>query len=168
MTTAAAAYDCIIFYRWYTRDGKQARGRTMARLVTDALEALGMRVWLDQRQMSMDATREEVLEGVYNAFLCARYVIILAAPGDWDRFVNDNDIHRWEWEISLKSSEYPDAKDVMAVGTDNDSKTNQSGCFSMKPARERVHIRPTLCLKCVYIATWSPTSHFNGVLKCGV
>lgn len=76
----------------------------MARLVTEALKAMGMTVWLDQYQLSENAPREEVFETVYDAFLSARYVIILAAPGDWERFADDDDIHRWEWEISMKSS----------------------------------------------------------------
>lgn len=78
----------------------------MARLITAALEALGVNVWLDQYRMSRQATREQILDGVYKAFQCARYVIILVAPGDWDRFADKDDIHHWEWEISLKSSEY--------------------------------------------------------------
>ncbi|KAL0578460.1 hypothetical protein V5O48_003509 [Marasmius crinis-equi] len=54
--------------------------------------------------MRREATREQVLDGVYKAFQRARNVIILVAPGDWDRFANSDDIHRWEWEISLRSS----------------------------------------------------------------
>ncbi|KAJ3823084.1 hypothetical protein F5880DRAFT_575039 [Lentinula raphanica] len=101
-------YDCIIFYRWFTitQDGQQHsdRGLVMARAVADTLSrSFGITVWLDQYQMSRDATREQVLSGIHKAFQGVRYVIILAAPGDWDRFVNDDDIHRWEWEISLKS-----------------------------------------------------------------
>ncbi|KAF9461361.1 hypothetical protein BDZ94DRAFT_1196210 [Collybia nuda] len=98
-----ATFDCIIFYRWYTRDGKRERGRAMARLIAAILEALGVTVWLDQHQMSRDTTRDQVLDGISKAFQRVRYVIILAAPGDWDRFVNRDDIHHWEWEISLKS-----------------------------------------------------------------
>ncbi|KAJ3993121.1 hypothetical protein F5050DRAFT_1578294, partial [Lentinula boryana] len=97
------SYDCIIFYRWYTRDGKKDRGLVMARSVAETLQAQGIRAWLDQQQMNRDATREQVLTGIHNAFQGVQYVIILAAPGDWDRFLNEDDIHRWEWEISLKS-----------------------------------------------------------------
>ncbi|KAH7873945.1 uncharacterized protein C8R40DRAFT_1161310 [Lentinula edodes] len=96
------SYTCIIFYRWYTQDGKN-RGRVMARTVAKTLEAMGVTVWLDQQQMSRQATREQVIAGIHKAFQRVQYVIILAAPGDWDRFVNEDDIHRWEWEISLKS-----------------------------------------------------------------
>ncbi|KAJ3795632.1 hypothetical protein GGU11DRAFT_214185 [Lentinula aff. detonsa] len=97
------SYDCIIFYRWYTRDGKKDRGLVMARSVAETLQAQGITAWLDQQQMNRDATREQVLIGIHNAFQGVQYVIILAAPGDWDRFLNEDDIHRWEWEISLKS-----------------------------------------------------------------
>ncbi|KAJ3860130.1 hypothetical protein EV359DRAFT_49722, partial [Lentinula novae-zelandiae] len=96
------SYTCIIFYRWYTRDGKN-RGRVMARTVARTLETMGVTVWLDQQQMSRQATREQVITGIHKAFQRVQYVIILAAPGDWDRFVNEDDIHRWEWEMSLKS-----------------------------------------------------------------
>ena len=78
----------------------------MARLVAEVLEAMGVTVWLDQHQMSRQANREEVLDGIHKAFQCARSVIILAAPGDWDRFADDDDIHRWEWEMSLRSGEF--------------------------------------------------------------
>ncbi|KAJ4474830.1 hypothetical protein J3R30DRAFT_3294862, partial [Lentinula aciculospora] len=97
------SFTCIIFYRWYTRDRKTDRGLVMARMVAETLEAIGVTVWLDPHQMSRDATREQVLTGIHKAFQRVQYVIILAAPGDWDRFVNEDDIHRWEWEISLKS-----------------------------------------------------------------
>ncbi|KAI3605032.1 hypothetical protein WG66_001931 [Moniliophthora roreri] len=99
----AATYDCIIFYRWFTRDGKQERGRVMARLIAEVLESMGVAVWLDQHEMSRSSTREQVLDGIRKAFQRVRYVVILAAPGDWDRFVDHDDIHQWEWEMSLKS-----------------------------------------------------------------
>lgn len=76
----------------------------MARTVARTLETMGVTVWLDQQQMSRQATREQVIAGIHKAFQRVQYVIILAAPGDWDRFVNEDDIHRWEWEMSLKSS----------------------------------------------------------------
>jgi hypothetical protein len=96
-------YDCIIFYRWHTSDGLYERGRVMARLIAEVLRRMNIRVWLDQQEMSQSATREQVLDGVHKAFVRARYVIILAAPGDWQRFKDPEDIHRWEWEMSLKS-----------------------------------------------------------------
>lgn len=78
----------------------------MARLIVEVLKRMNIRVWLDQLEMSQSATREHILDGVRKAFTRARYVIILAAPGDWQRFKDAEDIHRWEWEVSLKSGTF--------------------------------------------------------------
>ncbi|KAL2004577.1 hypothetical protein VTN00DRAFT_3313 [Thermoascus crustaceus] len=100
-------YDCIIFYRWFTADGLYERGRIMARLVAEILERMNVRVWLDQHEMSQSATREQVIQGIRRVFAHVQSVIILAAPGDWQRFTDEEDIHRWEWELSLNSADKP-------------------------------------------------------------
>ncbi|KAE8316651.1 hypothetical protein BDV41DRAFT_561949 [Aspergillus transmontanensis] len=96
-------YDSIIFYRWTSPDGVFERGRIMARLVAEMMEKNRRRVWLDQWEMRRDTTSDQVVRQISDIFLCIPKVIILAAPGDWDRFTNADDIHRWEWELSLQS-----------------------------------------------------------------
>ncbi|KAE8402442.1 hypothetical protein BDV37DRAFT_272901 [Aspergillus pseudonomiae] len=87
------AYDCIIFYRWTSPDGMSERGRVMARLVAEMMEE------------AKHGTRapDQVVRRISDIFLSVPKVIILAAPGDWNRFTNADDIHRWEWELSLQS-----------------------------------------------------------------
>lgn len=75
----------------------------MARLVAEILERMNVHVWLDQHEMSQSATREQVIQGIRRVFARVQSVIILAAPGDWQRFTDEEDIHRWEWELSLNS-----------------------------------------------------------------
>lgn len=96
-------YDSIIFYRWTSPDGVFECGRIMARLVAEMMEKNRRRVWLDQWEMRRDTTSDQVVRQISDIFLCIPKVIILAAPGDWDRFTNADDIHRWEWELSLQS-----------------------------------------------------------------
>lgn len=96
-------YDSIIFYRWTSPDGVYERGRIMARLVAEMMEKNRRRVWLDQWEMNKNTTPDQVVRQISDIFLCVPKVIILAAPGDWDRFTNADDIHRWEWELSLQS-----------------------------------------------------------------
>jgi hypothetical protein len=75
----------------------------MARLVAEMLEKNNRRVWLDQREMKRTITSEQVIRQIAEIFLWVPRVIILAAPGDWRRFTDADDIHRWEWELSLQS-----------------------------------------------------------------
>ncbi|KAJ9414477.1 HAD-like domain-containing protein [Fusarium oxysporum] len=96
------AYDYIIFYRWLSPDLYE-RGRVMARLVAEMIEKKSRRLWLDQHQMTRSTEAGEVTKRISNTFLSVSQIIILAAPGDWDRFTNPDDIHRWEWEMSLRS-----------------------------------------------------------------
>jgi hypothetical protein len=96
------AYDYIIFYRWLSPDLYE-RGRVMARLVAEMIEKKSRRIWLDQHQMTRSTEAGEVTKRISNTFLSVSQIIILAAPGDWDRFTNPDDIHRWEWEMSLRS-----------------------------------------------------------------
>ncbi|KAF5661245.1 nadph dehydrogenase 2 [Fusarium circinatum] len=98
----AYAYDYIIFYRWLSPDLYE-RGRVMARLVAEMIEKKSRRIWLDQHQMTRSTEAGEVTKRISNTFLSVSQIIILAAPGDWDRFTNPDDIHRWEWEMSLRS-----------------------------------------------------------------
>ncbi|KAF5717919.1 nadph dehydrogenase 2 [Fusarium mundagurra] len=98
------AYDYIIFYRWLSPDLYE-RGRVMARLVAEMIEKKSRRIWLDQHQMTRTTEAGEVTKRISNTFLSVSQIIILAAPGDWDRFTNPDDIHRWEWEMSLRSGE---------------------------------------------------------------
>ncbi|KNG88040.1 hypothetical protein ANOM_004080 [Aspergillus nomiae NRRL 13137] len=97
------AYNCIIFYRWTSPDGMSERGRVMARLVAEMMEEAKRRVWLDQWEMRRDTTPDQVVRRISDIFLSVPKVVILAAPGDWNRFTNADDIHRWEWELSLQS-----------------------------------------------------------------
>ncbi|EWG52133.1 hypothetical protein FVEG_16929 [Fusarium verticillioides 7600] len=96
------AYDYIIFYRWLSPELYE-RGRVMARLVAEMIEKKSRRIWLDQHQMTRSTEAGEVTKRISNTFLSVSQIIILAAPGDWDRFTNPDDIHRWEWEMSLRS-----------------------------------------------------------------
>ncbi|KAE8357114.1 hypothetical protein BDV27DRAFT_139922 [Aspergillus caelatus] len=96
-------YDSIIFYRWTSPDGVYERGRIMARLVAEMMEKNRRQVWLDQWEMNKNTTPDQVVRQISDIFLRVPKVIILAAPGDWDRFTNADDIHRWEWELSLQS-----------------------------------------------------------------
>ncbi|KAE8356316.1 hypothetical protein BDV28DRAFT_117274 [Aspergillus coremiiformis] len=96
-------YDYIIFYRWLSPDGMYERGRVMARLVTEMMKTKSRRVWLDQLEMQRTMPPDEVIGRIADTFLWVSQVIILAAPGDWHRFADPNDIHRWEWELSLRS-----------------------------------------------------------------
>ncbi|KAF5564760.1 nadph dehydrogenase 2 [Fusarium phyllophilum] len=96
------AYDYIIFYRWLSPELYE-RGRVMARLVSEMIEKNSRRIWLDQHQMTRSTEAGEVTKKISNTFLSVSQIIILAAPGDWDRFKNPDDIHRWEWEMSLRS-----------------------------------------------------------------
>ncbi|KAF5681731.1 hypothetical protein FDENT_7966 [Fusarium denticulatum] len=98
------AYDYIIFYRWLSPELYE-RGRVMARLVAEMIEKKSRRIWLDQHQMTRSTEAGEVTKRISNTFLSVSQIIILAAPGDWDRFTNPDDIHRWEWEMSLRSGE---------------------------------------------------------------
>ncbi|KAG4269006.1 hypothetical protein FPRO04_12355 [Fusarium proliferatum] len=102
---AAYAYDYIIFYRWLSPELYE-RGRVMARLVAEMIEKKSCRIWLDQHQMTRSTEAGEVTKSISNTFLSVSQIIILAAPGDWDRFTNPDDIHRWEWEMSLRSGEH--------------------------------------------------------------
>ncbi|KAB8221465.1 hypothetical protein BDV33DRAFT_202465 [Aspergillus novoparasiticus] len=97
------AYDCIIFYRWTSPDGVHERGRIMARRVAETIKENSRRVWLDQWEMRRNTAPDQVVRRISDIFLCVPKVIILAAPGDWNRFTNADDIHRWEWELSLHS-----------------------------------------------------------------
>lgn len=99
------AYDYIIFYRWLSPDLYE-RGRVMARLVAEMIEKKSRRIWLDQHQMTRSTEAGEVTMRISNTFLSVSQIIILAAPGDWDRFTNPDDIHRWEWEMSLRSGKF--------------------------------------------------------------
>ncbi|KAF5697983.1 nadph dehydrogenase 2 [Fusarium globosum] len=99
---AAYAYDYIIFYRWLSPELYE-RGRVMARLVAEMIEKKSCRIWLDQHQMTRSTEAGEVTKSISNTFLSVSQIIILAAPGDWDRFTNPDDIHQWEWEMSLRS-----------------------------------------------------------------
>lgn len=76
----------------------------MARLVTEVLRSFGVTVWLDQQCVEMDANRENILRDVGEALKSSEVVIFLVAPGDWDRFLEAEDIHRWEWEAAIASS----------------------------------------------------------------
>ncbi|KAI9900672.1 hypothetical protein N3K66_004934 [Trichothecium roseum] len=60
-------------------------------------------IWLDQREIQRSAAPRDVVGKIAHTFRLVDQVIILAAPGDWARFANDDDIHRWEWELSLRS-----------------------------------------------------------------
>ncbi|KZP05346.1 hypothetical protein FIBSPDRAFT_923178 [Athelia psychrophila] len=102
-TKQPSSFHCIIFYRWYTDNGVRERGRVMARLVGELLKSMGVLVWLDQFAMSRDTRREDVCDHITEGFQKAQMVIILSAPGDWDRFLESDDIHRWEWEMSMNS-----------------------------------------------------------------
>lgn len=75
----------------------------MARLVAEMLDRHRRRTWLDQHQMERTLDPKEVVERIADSFHTVSQVIILAAPGDWHRFANTDDIHRWEWELSLES-----------------------------------------------------------------
>lgn len=77
----------------------------MARLVAEIIEKKRRSVWLDQHQMTRSTGPKEVTKRISKSFLSVSQIIILAAPGDWHRFTNPDDIHRWEWEMSLRSSE---------------------------------------------------------------
>jgi len=77
----------------------------MARLVAEMIEKKTRRVWLDQRQMTRSTEAGEVTKRISQTFLSVSQIIILTAPGDWQRFSNMDDIHRWEWEMSLRSGE---------------------------------------------------------------
>ncbi|CEI60236.1 unnamed protein product [Fusarium venenatum] len=101
----AYEYDYIIFYRWLSPDLYE-RGRVMARLVAEMIQKSSRRIWLDQHQIIRSAEPKEVTKRIAQTFLTVSQIIILAAPGDWDRFSNMDDIHRWEWEMSLRSGEY--------------------------------------------------------------
>ncbi|KAF4977604.1 hypothetical protein FZEAL_5888 [Fusarium zealandicum] len=96
-------YDYILFYRWLSPDGTYERGRVMARLVAEVIEKYSRRIWLDQHEMKRSISAGEVTRRIAETFLRVPKVIILAAPGDWQRFVEAQDIHRWEWEMSLES-----------------------------------------------------------------
>jgi hypothetical protein len=101
----AYEYDYIIFYRWLSPDLYE-RGRVMARLIAEMIEKKTRRVWLDQHQMTRSTEAGEVTKRIAQTFLSVSQIIILAAPGDWHRFSNMDDIHRWEWEMSLRSGEW--------------------------------------------------------------
>lgn len=75
----------------------------MARLVTEMLKKRSRQVWLDQLEMQRTTTPTQVVGKIAEIFLKVPQVIILAGPGDWLRFADSNDIHRWEWELSLRS-----------------------------------------------------------------
>lgn len=75
----------------------------MARLVTEMLKKRSHQVWLDQLEMQRTTTPTQVVRKIAEIFLKVPQVIILAGPGDWLRFSDCNDIHRWEWEVSLRS-----------------------------------------------------------------
>lgn len=79
----------------------------MARLVTEMLNKRSRQVWLDQLEMQRTTAPRQVIEKIAGIFSRIPQVIILAGPGDWHRFVNPNDIHRWEWELSLQSGKIP-------------------------------------------------------------
>ncbi|KAF4993108.1 hypothetical protein FGRMN_6723 [Fusarium graminum] len=96
------AYDYILFYRWLSPDLYE-RGRVMARLVAEMMEKNSRRIWLDQHQMTRCTEPGEVTKRISKTFCSVSQIIILAAPGDWNRFTNPEDIHRWEWEMSLLS-----------------------------------------------------------------
>ncbi|KAF5244026.1 hypothetical protein FANTH_7892 [Fusarium anthophilum] len=114
----AYAYDYIIFYRWLSPDLYE-RGRVMARLVAEMIEKKSRRIWLDQHQMTRSTEAGEVTQRISNTFLSVSQIIILAAPGDWDRFTNPDDIHRWEWEMSLRSGECKERHDLSLFKADN-------------------------------------------------
>lgn len=78
----------------------------MARLVTEIFEKEGRQVWLDQRALDRTANPEHVVRTISKVFPCISQVIILVAPGDWQRFTDLEDIHRWEWELALRSGQY--------------------------------------------------------------
>ncbi|RKL38964.1 hypothetical protein BFJ72_g7094 [Fusarium proliferatum] len=84
---AAYAYDYILFYRWLSPELYE-RGRVMARLVAEMIEKKSCRIWLDQHQMTRSTEAGEVTKNISNTFLSVSQIIILAAPGDWDRFTN--------------------------------------------------------------------------------
>jgi len=94
---------CMILYRWLADGGKRERGRIMARLVSEILRSLEIPVWLDQNRIDVDAGKEEVYSIVGEAFKFSKVIVFLAAPGDWDRFADPDDIHRWEWEVAIES-----------------------------------------------------------------
>jgi hypothetical protein len=98
-------YDYIIFYRWLSPDLYE-RGRVMARLVAEMIEKRNRRIWLDQHQMVRSTEATEVTKEISKTFSSVSQIIILAAPEDWHRFSNMDDIHRWEWEISLGSGKH--------------------------------------------------------------
>lgn len=99
------SYDYILFYRWLSPDLYE-RGRVMARLVAEVIEKNSRRIWLDQHQMTRTTEAVEVTKRISKTFHSVSQIIILAAPGDWNRFTNPEDIHRWEWEMSLLSGRY--------------------------------------------------------------
>lgn len=99
------SYDYILFYRWLSPDLYE-RGRVMARLVAEVIEKNSRRIWLDQHQMTRTTEAVEVTKRISKTFHSVSQIIILAAPGDWNRFTNPDDIHRWEWEMSLLSGRY--------------------------------------------------------------
>ncbi|KAJ5399895.1 hypothetical protein N7465_010384 [Penicillium sp. CMV-2018d] len=102
-TCTSDLYDYIIFYRWRSPYDMYERGQVMARLVAEIIGKECHRVWLDQREMQRSTPPEQVIWKIANIFPRVSQVIILAAPGDWLRFANNDDIHRWEWELSLQS-----------------------------------------------------------------
>lgn len=75
----------------------------MARLVAEMIEKNNRRIWLDQREMKRTTSGEQVVVKITQKFPRVSQVIILYAPGDWLRFANTDDIHLWEWELSLRS-----------------------------------------------------------------
>ncbi|KAF4964744.1 hypothetical protein FSARC_7343 [Fusarium sarcochroum] len=107
------AYDYIIFYRWLSPDLYE-RGRVMARLVAEMIEKNSRRIWLDQHEMTRSTDAGEVTARISKTFLSVSQIILLAAPGDWHRFSNQEDIHRWEWEMSLQSAKALVAEENLA------------------------------------------------------
>ncbi|ODM15142.1 hypothetical protein SI65_09381 [Aspergillus cristatus] len=67
------------------------------------LKKRSRQVWLDQLEMQRTTAPKQVIGKIAEIFLRVPQVIILAGPGDWHRFSDSNDIHRWEWELSLQS-----------------------------------------------------------------
>lgn len=110
----------------------------MARLVSEMIEKRSRRIWLDQHQITRSTEPKEVTKRIGQTFLTVSQIIILAAPGDWDRFSNMDDIHRWEWEMSLRSGKSTRYLDYSRGLGANSAKLRQAGlAFAIRNVRQR-------------------------------
>ena len=102
-----------------------------------------------------DGTRapDQVVRRISDIFLSVPKVIILAAPGDWNRFTNADDIHRWEWELSLQSGKIKIPYLWRSLALTDHCKTRRSGSCGMGSLRRHRH-----CPKSSWRRTYESTA----------